>query len=279
MKCSDVSERLGAYLDGELPAPERDAVGAHVTMCDRCRAELEAIQAAVQPLRASGDVKAPAELWDAIEARLEAAEPVTIRLPETRAKRSVSSLRRRLRPILIAAAVLLPIGLVALFLHLSLPALAEEAVIDFRPLLSGIETNYDAAMADFLSHHKARPVPLSEAGQYLHVRVHPRDPMPYGLIVNHTHVLSLGKSRGLFFQFAGPEGRLVLSQCPVGIRKEHGDYHCMPCKLGAHPNAEAVHVGAWRLIHMPSERGCICILSTLPDEHLMNVLSALDIEF
>jgi len=294
MKCPDVIQRLGTYLDGELPAQDAEAVRVHLAECERCRTQLDELQAVVQPLQASRSVEAPPELWDAIEARLDAEEPTAIQLPTTRTERGEPSpdmatstggrvgSRWRIRPFLMAAVILLPIGLAAFFLHLSSsqPAYAEEAVIDFRPLLAGIETDYDAAMADFLAHHKARPMGLTEARRYLHVRVHPKDPMPEGLVLQETHLLTLGKKRGLFFQFSGPKGKLVISQCPVGVKKRHGERHCLPCRIGSRPNAEAVVVGSWRLVHLPSEKGCICILSTIHrDDDLARILEALDIEF
>jgi anti-sigma factor (TIGR02949 family) len=294
MNCPDVTEKLGTYLDGELSAQDAEAVHAHLAECEGCRTQFDELQALVEPLQASRSAKAPPELWDAIEVRLDAEEPVTIPIPAARAEpgdRGVDVVtptggrtgsRRRIRPFLMAAAVLLPIGLAAFFLHLSSsqPAYAEEAVIDFRPLLAGIETDYDAAMADFLAHHKAQPMGLTEAGQHLHVRVHPRDPMPEGLVLKETHLLTLGKKRGLFFQFSGPQGKLVISQCPVGVKKQHGEHHCLPCQIGSRPNAEAVLVGSWRLVHLPSEKGCICILSTIhQDDDLARILEALQIEF
>lgn len=289
MNCSDVSEILGAYLDGEVAAQDAEAVRAHLGECERCREEFRRLQGVVQPLKATGDVKAPSEIWDGIEARLDSEEPTAIPISEGhRRDRDATSYagkrtpsRWRLRPFLVAAAVFLPVAAALLFFQLpsSGPAYAEEAVIDFRPLLAGIETDYEGAIRDFLGHHKAREIDLSAASEILPVRVHPTDPMPEDLTLTATHLLTLGKKQGLLFEFSGPQGQLVVSQCPVGVKKVHGEHHCMPCEMGARPDAEAVHVGPWRLVHLPSEKGCICILSTLDDSKLGSVVKALRIEF
>jgi len=41
--CPDDPTALDALVDGELPAPERDALERHLASCPRCRRELEAL--------------------------------------------------------------------------------------------------------------------------------------------------------------------------------------------------------------------------------------------
>ncbi len=36
LSCSDVMEDLSAFLDGELPADQRDAIARHVSACSLC---------------------------------------------------------------------------------------------------------------------------------------------------------------------------------------------------------------------------------------------------
>jgi anti-sigma factor (TIGR02949 family) len=292
MSCSEISGRLGMFLDGELSAEDAKTIEAHLAGCLNCRAELEALQRVVTPLKAGADVKAPPELWDAIEARLDRDTSGSIppasggaqRLPVKPADAAMSakamSSRRWWRPLLVAAALLLPVGLVAVFLQLSSPkpAYAREALIDFRPLLANIATDYNGAMAAFLECNHAKRIDLSEAARFVEPRVHPNGPLPYGLTPGEMYSLALGKKHGLLFQFSGPEGKLVISQCPVGVTKVHGDHHCLPCTIGSRPGAEAVHVGPWRLVHLPSDKGCICMLSTF-NEQLVKILKALQIEF
>jgi hypothetical protein len=43
MKCEHVIKKLSAYIDGELAAPDREAVELHMEQCSGCREELEAL--------------------------------------------------------------------------------------------------------------------------------------------------------------------------------------------------------------------------------------------
>lgn len=67
--CTEVLERLSAYLDGELTAEEVDLIRAHVTGCVTCERFGGRFAAAVQRLREADPAPLPADL----DARLEAA--------------------------------------------------------------------------------------------------------------------------------------------------------------------------------------------------------------
>ena len=41
MQCRKVKDQLSAFLDGELPPREAEAVKAHLDVCDKCRTERE----------------------------------------------------------------------------------------------------------------------------------------------------------------------------------------------------------------------------------------------
>ena len=51
MRCREVLERLSAYLDGELPTPQRDALEGHLAGCDRCERFGGAFGSVVEVLR------------------------------------------------------------------------------------------------------------------------------------------------------------------------------------------------------------------------------------
>jgi hypothetical protein len=67
--CCDEGQ-LRAYLDGELPAIERAALGAHIGECQRCRAALEALAATAAQARALLAAPVPAPDAQAALARL-----------------------------------------------------------------------------------------------------------------------------------------------------------------------------------------------------------------
>jgi anti-sigma factor RsiW len=69
--CRVVIDRLSAYIDGELPGPERLAVERHLQGCAGC-AEAHQHLADVWTLAAEAPRVAPrVDLWPRIEARLE----------------------------------------------------------------------------------------------------------------------------------------------------------------------------------------------------------------
>lgn len=71
MLCAEARELFSPLLDGELPAGQTEALGAHLEVCSLCRQELAAWRAASQALRElRGEKQAPPELFFAVRARL-----------------------------------------------------------------------------------------------------------------------------------------------------------------------------------------------------------------
>jgi hypothetical protein len=84
-----VQDHLSAYLDGELPAPERAAVETHLRTCPECSRHLEELRAVDEAAREL-DVEAPPGYFDSLPARVRA------RLPAPR--RGVWGVRRSAPP-------------------------------------------------------------------------------------------------------------------------------------------------------------------------------------
>jgi len=59
MKCKKTSERLNAYLDGELAPNEALAVREHLRACPRCAAELDGLKQLNQALEAEPGMAVP----------------------------------------------------------------------------------------------------------------------------------------------------------------------------------------------------------------------------
>ncbi|MCU0248206.1 MAG: zf-HC2 domain-containing protein [Bryobacter sp.] len=68
--CTEVLDRLNAYLDNELDAESRGRVEAHVTECDWCASMGTSVGSVVQELRAR--LAEPEPVDDALAARLRA---------------------------------------------------------------------------------------------------------------------------------------------------------------------------------------------------------------
>lgn len=98
MNHSDIESLLGAYALDAVDRSEADLVELHLTECPRCRAEVAAHRDTASMLASVGS-DAPAEAWDAIAAKLDAAPP-PLRLGRLDAR---SAIRSRARSAALAA--------------------------------------------------------------------------------------------------------------------------------------------------------------------------------
>lgn len=71
MNTTHWTERLSEYLDGDLSTAERDACEQHLAGCAECARVLEELKGITAAARALPPTPPPADLWNAIEARLE----------------------------------------------------------------------------------------------------------------------------------------------------------------------------------------------------------------
>lgn len=70
------SQRLSAYLDGELGTAERRAVDAHLRTCPICRRDLADLERVKTLVGALPEVEPPAGLFATVRTRLERPAPV-----------------------------------------------------------------------------------------------------------------------------------------------------------------------------------------------------------
>ena len=73
--CSEIRERLSAYLDGELSPLEVVGMRHHLGECPGCRREMERLADLSSFLRLEGRKVPPAPAWEAVEKRLAARAP------------------------------------------------------------------------------------------------------------------------------------------------------------------------------------------------------------
>lgn len=79
-----VSQKLSAYCNGELGAEESQRLREHLVDCERCRKEYDDVKLGVSLAQHLPLVSAPAEMWDEIEALLEAAARRPVSEPNAR---------------------------------------------------------------------------------------------------------------------------------------------------------------------------------------------------
>lgn len=83
------TERLSAYIDGELTADERTSVEQHLETCADCQRVLADLRGIVVRARSLEDCPPENNLWTGIEARLEK-RPIVVPLETHRARRRLS---------------------------------------------------------------------------------------------------------------------------------------------------------------------------------------------
>ncbi len=79
-----LGERLGAFLDGELPQAEAEAVRSHLAACPACRTDADALGQAGALLRgavAAEPAPDPEVVWRAVRARLQTETPAGAPVP------------------------------------------------------------------------------------------------------------------------------------------------------------------------------------------------------
>jgi hypothetical protein len=70
MTTDSFTDRLSEYLDGELSAPERAALDAHLAQCAGCRATLEELRSVVLDATSLQDAPPSRDLWTGVAARI-----------------------------------------------------------------------------------------------------------------------------------------------------------------------------------------------------------------
>jgi hypothetical protein len=74
MKHGEVRDRLGSYLEGDLPLQQRALVDAHLDSCLNCAQELKELRGTIGLLRGLPDVPPPVGLSARVMARIQAGE-------------------------------------------------------------------------------------------------------------------------------------------------------------------------------------------------------------
>ncbi|HLN31542.1 MAG TPA: zf-HC2 domain-containing protein [Gemmataceae bacterium] len=164
MNCEQVQTLLSRLHDGELDAPERVPVEAHLKTCPVCSAKLIAMQEISEAAAHWSEPEPPGDLWERLEARLGAGSPA----PASR-RRFIARFRR----VALAALVLLAVA-IGWLLHRPGP---EPTIV--APLsITGAEG--DPSLDDLLALRSAEPVSLQEAARRVDFRILRSSDLPEG---------------------------------------------------------------------------------------------------
>ena len=84
------TDRLSEYLDGELAAPESEALEAHLAVCEHCRENLAGLTAVVERARSLPEREPAVDLWPGIAAGIGGRRGASVRSIRPRTVRRFS---------------------------------------------------------------------------------------------------------------------------------------------------------------------------------------------
>ncbi len=240
MNCDTIRDRLGRYLDGELPA---ETVGA------------------------AGAVTAPPGLWEAVEAHLDGDR--AHRTPFRRAWWTRGAW----------GALAAVIALSFLFGVFGTPSRDTEATassVDFRVLLDTLPLDPQRAFRKFLIRYEARPVSPAEARRAAaSLRFDVPEMLPGGFRLQQVYLLRFGDYPGVAAAYDRHGEFLAAVFHPPVNHERFGPYTGQPCVIGSHCGHK-VEIGEWKLVHLTDPTTCHCVLSRLDEKtELPAILSAI----
>jgi len=268
MNCQSAKESLGAYLDGELPSPERAAVSAHLGECANCAAELESCRCLAVALANPVPARVPERLWGEIAQRLDRAATKPAVRPAGLS---------RVRQFALAAGIVLAAGLGTGWLLWSDDGAsrAKASTVDFSALLDAVNIDASAAFEKFLGQYHSRPVSSAEAKRLAsQLDFEIPETLPGGFRLEQAYTLRFGDETGAAARYSR-NGEFVGAIFHRPVQREHfGTHKDYDCVIGQH-HGHAVAVGDWRLVHLTDATTCHCVLSKLDEKlELPAVLTA-----
>lgn len=276
MKCDQIHEHLGRYVDGELAPAEQAQVEAHVVTCPHCTAEVQSLQELAAAICDCEPTGAPAGLWPAIESRMGKTERRILRFRISKAAG-------------VAAAMLMALlgGYVLFNRGPGLAAPVQAETVDFSVLLDNLNTGPRAAFERFLTRYGAKPTTVADAKKHApKLSFNIPEALPGGFRLEAVYELNFGGSPGAaarYERYAEPSERSgtgageflgALFHQPI-LKEDFGTHRDYDCIVGQH-RGHNVAIGEWRLVHLTDPTTCHCVLSRLdPDAQLPAVMAAL----
>jgi hypothetical protein len=254
MTCGQIKDRLGPYLDDEVPPEMRSAVEAHLCGCQECSRELESLRDLVSAVAATDAAPVPTELWNAIEGRL---------VKAARRRHAVVLTFRRAVAVAAVLAVAVGLGLLALPGGLDGARNARAAVVDFGVLLDGLKMDPDSAFDAFLAQYHPKEVSAAEAKAYAPgLTFELPDTLPGGFQRCAVYELCFGDKHGVAARYMRNGELLGLVFHPPILQMRFGGRENRSCEVGK-IHGQTVDVGPWTLSHLTDPTTCHCVLTKL----------------
>ncbi|MGE0481847.1 MAG: zf-HC2 domain-containing protein [Phycisphaerae bacterium] len=281
-RCALGRDRLGLFLDGELPPAARAEIAEHAASCPDCARELYELQTFAARL---ADEALPAAapstdaVWTAISQQL--AANARGGAAGRRNSRRSSAVRRWRSALGLAAAVVLALSALWLANRASLDGAADaQAAVDYGTLLNGVALDPGAAFGRFVRQYHGRATsPRALRFHAPRLRFAVPAELPGGFRLESAYALRIGDEPAAAASYrSGGEFLAAIFHRPV-LPEDYGTHKDHPCVVGAH-RGHRVQVGDWRLVHLTDATTCHCVLSRLDEQHeLPAVLAALAPDF
>lgn len=278
MICRETTEKLGSYVDGELPPAMRSDLETHLATCRSCAAELESLRKLVSELAEAPAAAPPDALWTAIERRLDRETQVSesddhaagetdrpvrpVGEPSTRLKRA------RVVRLALAAAVLFAVGIgsIGSIGLIWTGSTARASTVDFSVLLDALPLDAQKAFRKFLVLYDAKEGSPASAKHYApDLNFDLPELLPGGFRLEAVYLLRFGKLPGVAATY-NRDGEFLGAVFHRPVHKENfGPHRDYPCLVGRH-KGHKVSVGDWKLVHLMDPTTCHCVLSRLEEE-------------
>lgn len=267
MACRPFNQWIGPYVDGELPAADREGLEDHLKSCAACRQELARQRDLASKLSVRAAVTLPDALWPAIERRLAKTDAPP-------GRRCVRPVRMRRTPLALAAALVMAVGL-GLFGAAWSETRAQASPLNFGVLLDALPLDAPKAFRKFLVYYSARelaPVNAKIFAPELNFEL--PETLPGGFRLDTVYGMHFGSEPGIAARYLrNGEFMAAIFHRPVQ-QEDFGTHRDRPCVIGQH-RGHKVQVGEWKLVHLTDPTTCHCVLSRLDEEtELPEVLAA-----
>jgi len=262
----EMEDKLGLYVDDELPAGEAQRVRAHLAECDSCRAEVTSLRELAAAVADGRAPAVPSTLWTAIERNLSERNAGPIQSKHRR-------YAHRVMPIAAAIALVVGLGGLVTFVQQG-ESTAQASTIDFSVILDALPVDPQRALSRFLTLYNGTEIAPGQAHKFApDLDFEIPAVLPGGFQRSNTYGLRFGSNPGVAARYEKSGELLVTIFHPTVHSEQFGTYKDYPCIVGAH-HGHLVEVGEWRLVHVTDPVTCHCVLSRLNEDELAPILNA-----
>ena len=232
--CFHINRRIVSYCEGKVSRKETERIEAHLDECPRCRERSMQIHQRIDLMRQLPLLDPAEELWDAIAKDVFAngwPEPVG----EAFIGRRLSSGQRRfMRPAVIAAALIVIVGALALISRYGLAPDSHKGELNLADYLDlvGVVAAAQPSLKEFPVAPGFVEASWPEAGANIGFPVIAPEILPGGYKLTSVRLYSFGGVRALQFKYRSEQSALCVFQLPSVSMLSFGEQPSEQCLLG-----------------------------------------------